>query len=90
MGQGLWVARLLISARTAAKVAHRHNLDVEEVRDAVQCVVGLPFTWDVDELRGRRVIVKVRVRGTECDVVLYDAGDPLGDVYHLGSAYRVR
>lgn len=82
------MARLRISARTAEKLASKHGLDAGDVRDAVQCVAGLLYAWDFDEERGWRAIVRTSVRGRDCYVVLYDAGDGFGDVYNLGSAYE--
>lgn len=85
----LWVARILISPRTEAKIVGLHNISGDEVRTAVQCRQKLQFSVDVDEERGERVIVEVRIRERPCLVVLYDALHPLGDVWHLGSAYFV-
>lgn len=83
----LWVARLIISARTAEKLTGRHGLDWQEVHDAVVGVRGLRFVWDDDAERGRRALVEVTIRGRLCLVVLYPVADPSGDVYALGSAY---
>lgn len=83
----LWVARLIISSRTAGKLTRRHGLDWQEVHDAVVGVRGLRYVWDDDPERGRRALVEVRIRGNRCLVVLYPVADPSGDVYALGSAY---
>lgn len=83
----LWVARLIISARTAEKLASRHGLDQQEVHDAIVCVRGLSYIWDDDPERGRRALVEVRIRGRRCLVVLYPVADASGDVYALGSVY---
>jgi hypothetical protein len=85
----LWVARLVVSPATAAKISGRHRLDVQEIRDSVECVSGLVYTWDVDPERGERAIVETYVRGRRVLVVLDPAADPFGDVYNLGSAYQV-
>jgi hypothetical protein len=37
----LWVARLIVSQKTAEKLAGRHELDWHEGHDAVVCVAGL-------------------------------------------------
>jgi hypothetical protein len=84
---GLWVARLIISSKTAEKLASRHRLDWQEVRDAVVCVVGLLYIWDDHPERGRRALVEVEISGMRCVVVLYPVDDASGDVYALGSAY---
>ena len=83
----LWVARLIISPRTAEKLTSRHQLDQQEVHDAIVCVRGLSYVWDHDPERGRRALVEVAIRGKRCLVVLYPVADPSGDVYALGSAY---
>jgi hypothetical protein len=90
MAETIWVARLKVSRATAHKLSTVHGLQAAEVRDAVEGVRNLPFKWDEDLERGRRVIVQTFVRGQKVAVVLYPADDPLGDAYHLGSAYRIR
>jgi hypothetical protein len=85
--QSLWVAKLVISSATAAKLSSKHGLGADEVRDALVCVPGLSYVWDDDPDRGRRALVEVEVRGQTVLVVLYPVSDPLGDVYALGSAY---
>lgn len=89
MAERLWVARLKISRAVAHKISTEHGLQAVEVRDAVQCVRGLPFLWDDDHERGRRAIVEAVIRGHKIAIVLYPANDPLGDTYNLGSAYRI-
>lgn len=83
----LWVARLIVSQKTAEKLAGRHALDWREVQDAVVCVAGLRYVWDDHPERGRRALVEVEIRGRWCLVVLYPVDDSSGDVYALGSAY---
>jgi hypothetical protein len=90
MYEKLWVARLTFSRATAHKLSTEHGLQAAEIRDAVEGVRNLPFKWDDDLERGRRAIVQTFVRGQKVVVVLYPANDPLGDAYHLGSAYRIR
>jgi hypothetical protein len=89
MAETIWVARLRISDATAHKISTQHGLQANEVRDAVEGVSGLPFVWDDDPQRGRRAIVETFIRGDRVLVVLYPAHDPLGDVFNLGSAYRI-
>jgi hypothetical protein len=36
----LWVAKLLISQATRAKLASKHDLDADDVLDAILCVEG--------------------------------------------------
>lgn len=88
MAPTIWVAELRISDRTAHKVSTRHGLHADEIRDAVQCVEGLPFAWDDDPERGLRAIVEVEIRHQLYLVVLYPVSHPMGDVWRLGSAYR--
>jgi hypothetical protein len=64
-------------------------LEVQEIRDSVECVAGLVYTWHEDEQRGLRAIVEIHVRGKRVLAVLYPSDDPLGDVYNPGSAYPV-
>jgi hypothetical protein len=89
MVQYIWVARLKISRAVAHKISTEHGLQAVEVRDAVQCVRGLPFLWDDEPERGRRAIVETVIRGHRVAIVLYPTNDPLGDTYNLGSAYRI-
>jgi hypothetical protein len=90
MAEAIWVARLRISDATAHKISTQHGLQADEIRDAVECVRGLTFVWDDDLDRGRRAIVETFIRGHRVLVVLYPADDPLGEVFDLGSAYRLR
>jgi hypothetical protein len=85
----IWVAELRISDRTAAKLSSKHGLRACDVRDAVQCVYGLPFAWENHPERGRRVIVEATVAGRRTLVVLYPVGSLAGDVWNLGSAYQI-
>jgi hypothetical protein len=85
----MWVAELLISDRTAAKIIGLHNIHPDEVREAVVAVAGLQWARDIDELRGPRVLVQAEIRGKSVLLVLYDADHPLGDAWHLGSAFFV-
>jgi hypothetical protein len=39
----MWVARLIVSQKTAEKLAGRHGLTWQEVRDSVVCVSGLRY-----------------------------------------------
>lgn len=87
MPQSLWVARLIVSDATAAKLASRHGLDYRDVNAAVVGVEGLAFVWHDDPERGRRALVEAIVNRRVCVIVLYPVEDPLGDVYALGSAY---
>ena len=90
MPERLWVARLIVSQATGTKLSSLHNLNEDEVRDAIVCVAGLSYAWDDDPERGRRALVEVRIRGERVIVVLYPVDDPSGDVYALGSAYPRR
>ncbi|WP_225319722.1 hypothetical protein [Micromonospora aurantiaca (nom. illeg.)] len=83
------MAWLNISPRTAEKIIQLHDLTPDEVRQAVQCVPGLDFGWHHHPERGLRAIVRVEIRSRPVLVVLYDAEDPVGDVYNLGSAYFI-
>lgn len=84
----LWVAQLLISERMEAKINSKHWITVDEVVAAVEFVPDLSFSWNVHPEHGERVLVKVRLRGADGLVVLYDAAHPLGGVWNLGTVYR--
>lgn len=90
MPEPLWVARLIISRATRAKLSSKHNVDADEVFDAIVCVTGLFYVWDDDPERGRRALVEATIRGVTFTVVLYPVADPSGDVYALGSVYPRR
>lgn len=85
----IWVAKLNISGRTAHKIAGVHGLQPDEVREAVEQVHGLPYAWHDHPERGRRAIIRVKLRGRSHLIVLYPATDPVGDVWNLGSAYPI-
>jgi hypothetical protein len=85
--KSLWVAKLLISQATRAKLASKHDLDADDVLDAILCVEGLSASWDADADRGLRAVVETRIRGVTVIAVLYPVDDPIGDAYALGSAY---
>ncbi len=87
--RSLWVAELAISARTADKIRSKHNIEPDEVRQALVCVAGLEFTWHKDEERGERALVAVALRGRPALAVLYEAEHPMGDSWNLGSIYFV-
>lgn len=89
MAGRLWVAQLLISAKTRDKIVGDHGITEDEVRVAVECAERLDFVWDVDLERGERAIVSTTIRSRPVLVVLYDAEHPMGDVYWLGSCYFV-
>ncbi len=97
MLEPIWVAKLIISQKTGAKLASLHRLEVEDVRLAIQCVAGLRCTWKHHPERGWRALVEVDVRRRgllkrriRVLVILYPVDDPVGDAYALGSAYPRR
>jgi hypothetical protein len=77
----------MISQATRAKLASKHDLDADDVLDAILCVEGVSAYWDDDPDRGLRAIVETNIGGVTVAVVLYPVDDPLGDAYALGSAY---
>src|SRR5262249_28993453 len=79
--------RVHISSATARKIVQKHGVAVDELRSALVATEGLRFVWDDDPERGRRAIVETWIRGRRLLAVLYPAADPLGDAWHLGSAY---
>ncbi|MFL5998609.1 MAG: hypothetical protein ACJ736_30685 [Streptomyces sp.] len=86
----IWVAELIISSKTEEKIVSRHRVTADEVKDAIVCVPGLPFSWNDDPERGRRALVKVKVRNVSYLMVLYPVDAPMGDVWSLGSAYPLQ
>lgn len=85
----IWVAMLYVSQKTAQKLASKHGLDVDDVRQAVTCVPGLRAVWDEHPERGLRAIIEAYIAGRKLLVVLYPANDQWGDGWHLGSAYYI-
>lgn len=83
------MAELRVSAATAEKIAGRHGLEVQEVRDLVECVPYLVAALDTDEERGTRAIVRAFHRRGRVLVVLYPSRNGGEDVWHLGSAYFI-
>jgi len=53
---------------TQAKIDGKHQLSLDDVEDAL----GAPISqrWDDDPYRGRRLLVRGRVRGRPVDIVL--------------------
>lgn len=87
MAGALWVAQLIISDLTAAKIRTKHGINPADVRQAVVGVVGLRYAWDYHPERGWRVLVEANIGGRACVIVLYEVEHQLGDVWALGSAY---
>jgi hypothetical protein len=85
----LWIAHLLVSEATRQKLIHAHRLDPDDVRAALVCRIGLRYAWHEHPERGRRALVETSVGGARVLAVLYPAGDPEEETWHLGSAYRV-
>lgn len=83
----VWIARLVVSARTREKIATKHGLDVADLLTRLIAVPGLEYRIDEDEERGRRLVLLVRVGRRPAAVVLYPAPDLGDDAYRLGSAY---
>lgn len=83
----IWVAVLHVSDAVARKIMHVHELDPQDVRDALVAIRGLPVRRDVHPERGERYLIKTEVGGERCLIVLYptDTSDP--DEWNLGSAY---
>jgi hypothetical protein len=86
----IWVADLKISQATADKIAGKHGLSEQEIRDHIVAVAGLRFVWHDHPERGRRAIVETLIRGQRVLVVLYPrVYDAYGDAWNLGSAYPI-
>jgi hypothetical protein len=85
----LWIADLYVSDATRQKLVHVHRLDPDDVRAGLVCRTGLRYAWHEHPERGRRVLVELFVGSARVLAVLYPAGDPEEETWHLGSAYRV-
>jgi hypothetical protein len=85
--ESIWVAVLNISDRTAHKLSEKHQLTRDHVLDAVQCVEGLPFTWDVDADGERNAVIRATIRNRPHLVVVYPVDHPMGDVWNLATAH---
>lgn len=85
----LEVHELRISPRTAEKLRDKHALDPAAVREAVEGVGGLPFSWIEDE-RGLRALLVVEVHGEPVRVVLHPAIGYPATVWNLASAHLDR
>jgi hypothetical protein len=85
--QSLWVAELIVSDATKAKLSAKHQLDWRDIRDAIVCTRSLRYTWDNDPVRGIRALAEIVIRGRWCIAILYPVDDPSGDVYALITAY---
>lgn len=86
--KSLWVAELIISERTRAKITSYHNIDPNDVRQAIVAAEGLKYKHRSDEPRGPRYYVEFSIGPARVLAALYPVAHPLGDVYALGSAYR--
>lgn len=87
MARSVWVEHLFISARTAEKLAEKHDLDAQHVRQQIEGVGGLRGSWDYHPERGSRLMLKVTVDQELLLVVLYPRAED--DEWNLGSAYRL-
>jgi hypothetical protein len=84
----LWIAKLLISDRTATKISSKHSLSPNAVRDELECREGVEAVWDVHPERGGRWLVQVVVGHRRVIAVLYPRPDLGQDTFALGSAYK--
>ena len=83
----LWVAELAISARTAEKLRRKHQLEPDDVRDALVCVRGLRFV--VEDEPSYHVIVEFWLGRDRMLASLYPNAGMAEDAWNLASAYRV-
>jgi hypothetical protein len=84
----VWVAHLDISPNVEQKLRHKHHLEPQDVRDAIECVEGLPYVWDDSPLYGERMILNFVVKGVHLMGSLVPVVmDAYGDRYLLLTAY---
>jgi uncharacterized DUF497 family protein len=80
------IRRLLWDQETIAKLGSKHGVSVSEVED-VCWDIGASAKWDVDPVRGRRLLVKGRTEsGRQLRVVLRPTHAP-GD-FRVVSAFE--
>jgi len=85
----LEVDLLKISDRVAEKIIEAHGITPQQVREAVEGVGGLPFSWHHHRERGDRAYVVTEIDGVAVQVVLYPSRTGDAREWHLGSAYTV-
>lgn len=84
----IWISELLISRKTERKLIEKHGLTADDIRSALVGVPGLRFSWHYHPTRGQRAILKTRIAGQRCLVVLYPDRANRASVWRLGSAYE--
>lgn len=89
MAPTLVVSRLQISHRVAEKLRYKHGILPQQVRDAVEGVGRLPFSWHYDPERGQRALVVTVIDDEPVLVVLYPARGGNAEEWWLGSAYHL-
>ncbi len=88
MRYSIYVARLLVSWRTADKITNRHGIALVDLRDEVECVEGLQGVRDDRSDGSTRYYLFVKINRRNVKVVLCPHPADV-DVYYLASAYHV-
>lgn len=87
MVAALEVETLWISKRVRQKLLDLRELDAEEVREVIEGVGRLQFSWLTGDGRPDRAQVTTTIDGVPYLVILYPAIGELATVWNLGSAY---
>ena len=79
---------MLISWRTAEKISSKHGINVEDLRDQVECVEGLQGVRHLRPDGSTRYYLFVLINQRKVKVVLCPNLADV-DVYYLANAYHV-
>ncbi len=83
-----YIATLRISRKVLEKLHSKHDLSLEEVKEAILLGAHLSMRWDYDPERGRRLFVwGLTTDGRRLKVVLYPVDDD--GVWRIASAWDV-
>ena len=92
-GYGLgvaWVSEVHVNPRIAQKIVDDHGLSVEAVVAAVVRREVSEASWDDHPRHGRRLLVKVTIKGRRVLIALFPAKNPAQvNHYHLGTAHVI-
>lgn len=75
-----------ISPAMEAKLAQKHNVTPDDVRDA--CAAPIRASWDTDPQHGRRLLLTGRTREGKLLRVVLQPVDPADGSWRLRTAFR--
>lgn len=82
-----YIAIVQVSPRVASKIAARHNVSADEVREAVILTPVLGARWHIDERGSRLLVAGTTASGKVLKVVLYPV-DANEGIWRLGTAFE--